>query len=448
MNETMLAMVVFWGVWLLAPILVDGIGMSFGLIGALASRWVNRPHKANLEFLPSVTIIIPVHNSAATLRACLNSLEKQTYPLNHIQVMLVNNGSQDHSWDEFIDFQKNSLLNLSWHTIHVSGKSWALNSGIHLAEGQYIFNIDSDVVLDPQTIENSVSHFEADPKLGAITGFIEIVPEEKRYPFLHQQLLNCELLEYLTVFGVGRSYQSLFGAIYTLSGAFSVFRREALAATLMYSSDTVSEDTDLTFQLYERAPQFRVANFPDVHISVQPIPSLVALYSQRVRWQRGQLEVSALHKNMIRGRDQSLFGFSPARTLLVDHTLSFPRFLWIAYLPVLTGFGYSLYLMVSAYLLMYLFYLCIEIAWVGEAYLFTNPVTRRYVRRIWPSIFFMPFYRLMVFFFRFSGFLVAETESGAWRINSPIWQLQGGWMDLRARLLIFLQNLRTPPEEK
>jgi hypothetical protein len=136
-----------------------------------------------------------------------------------------------------------------------------------------------------------------------------------------------------------------------------------------------------------------------------------------------------------------LLGFSPARTLLVDHTLSFPRLLWLVYLPVLTYFGYSLSLMISAYFIMYMFYLGIEIAWVGGATLFAHPATRRHVRRIWASIFLMPFYRLSVFFFRFSGFLVAQTEPGAWRINSPFWQVQAGWMDLRARLRIFFSSL-------
>ncbi|GAP07145.1 MAG TPA: putative glycosyltransferase, exosortase G system-associated [Anaerolinea thermolimosa] len=442
MNPYLLALAVFWGVWLLVPILVDGVSMGLGLVGAVISRWLSRRQSLELDFYPSVSIIIPVHNSADTLRDCLESLEQQTYPLHLMQIILINNGSTDNSQQVFMDFQATSRLNLYWHSIQVAGKSWALNAGIHLAEGQYVFNIDSDVILHPTTIERSVAHFERDPSLGAITGFIEILPEDNDHPFWFQQILNCEYLEYLTVFGVGRSYQSLFRSIYTLSGAFTAFRREALAATLLYNAETVSEDTDLTFQLYERTPSFRVSNFPDVRVFVQPITSLSALYSQRVRWQRGQLEVSALHRNLIRKRARNLLGFSPARTLLVDHTLAFPRLVWMFFLPVLMTFGYSLTLLLTAYILMYLFYLSVEAAWAVAAYAFADTSTRAYVRRIWPTIFLMPLYRMMIFFFRFSGFLITLTEPGTWRITSPIWQIQAGLMDLNLRLRIFLRSLR------
>lgn len=438
MKDYLVGLAFFWGVWLLVPILVDGISMGLGLIGALASRWINRQKNHRIGFYPPVTIIIPVRNSADTLRDCLLSLERQTYPHRLMQVIVVNNGSTDNTQQVFMDYQQKSRLNLYWHAIRISGKSWALNAGIHLAEGQYIFNVDSDVVLDERTIERSVAHFENDPRLGAITGFIEIHPDEEETPTgWFRQLLNCEYLEYLTVFGVGRSYQALFGAIYTLSGAFTAFRREALAATLMYSAETVSEDTDLTFQLYERNPDLRVSNFPDVRVYVQPITSLSALYSQRVRWQRGQLEVSALHKKLVQKRASSLMGFSPARTLLVDHTLSFPRLVWMFFLPVLTGFGYSLQLMATAYALMYLFYLSVEVAWVGGAYAFADKKTKSRVRAMLPTILVMPFYRMMIFFFRFSGFLNTMVEPGAWRITNPAWQLQAGWMDLRARIKIW-----------
>lgn len=442
MNPYFLALAVFWSVWLLVPILVDGTSMGLGLIGAVISRWLSRRQQLRLDFYPSVSIIIPVHNSADTLRGCLESLESQTYPPHLMQIILINNGSTDNSQQVFMDFQATSHLNLYWYSIQVAGKSWALNAGIHLAEGQYIFNIDSDVTLHPTTIERSVAHFERDPRLGAITGFIEILPDDETHPLWFQQILNCEYLEYLTVFGVGRSYQSLFRSIYTLSGAFTAFRREALAATLLYNAETVSEDTDLTFQLYERTPSFRVSNFPDVRVFVQPITSLSALYSQRVRWQRGQLEVSALHRNLVRKRARSLLGFSPARTLLVDHTLSFPRLLWMFFLPVLMSFGYSPSLLLTAYLFMYLFYLTVEIAWAMAAYAFADDTTQAYVRRIWPTIFIMPLYRVMIFFFRFSGFLITLTEPGTWRITNPVWQIQAGLMDLNLHLRLFLRSLR------
>lgn len=423
----------FWGVWLLVPVLVDGMSMLLGLVGMLANRWVYRKPPVALAYAPDVTIVIPVYNSADTLPACLESLARQDYPHRKMQVLLMNNKSTDVSQEVFAHYQNETDLNLSWHSIAVKGKSWALNAGIHLAEGQYIFNIDSDVVLREDTIRRAVMHFESTADLGAITGYLEILPDRQagEGPRLHDWLTGCEYLEYLTVFGVGRSYQSLMHAVYTLSGAFTAFRRDALVNTFLYNPDTVSEDTDLTFQFYERMPDYRVANFPDVRIYIQPIPSLAAMYSQRVRWQRGQLEVSALHQQLLRRRAMTLLRFSPARALLVDHTLAFPRLVWMAFLPVLMAFGYSAGLLVMSYLLVYLFYLLLDAVWIGAAYIFADEATRKAVRERLLVLPLLPFYRVMLFFFRFSGFLLVMAEPGSWGVTNPVAQVVYGWQDVR-----------------
>ena len=157
--------------------------------------------------------------------------------------------------------------------------------------------------------------------------------------------------------------------IYTLSGAFSVFRKELLLQTGLYRNLTVTEDTDLTFELHERYEGWRIACVSSAIAYVHPIESLNALYAQRVRWQRGQLEVSARHVELMQQPMWLLRSFSLARTLLVDHTLAFPRVVWTFLLPVLALFGYPLSLIVMAFLVLYGFYMLIDIAWVAVAWL-------------------------------------------------------------------------------
>ena len=49
------------------------------------------------DFLPSVDVIVPVYNGERTIGACLESLLKQDFPLLPSQILVVENGSVDHT---------------------------------------------------------------------------------------------------------------------------------------------------------------------------------------------------------------------------------------------------------------------------------------------------------------------------------------------------------------
>ncbi len=417
----------------MVPILVDGMTTILGLFGVIFNHIARRRQKEKLSFYPYVTLILPIYNSESTLEDCLRSIEAQSYPEDKMEVILVDNGSTDGSYDVFARLSNELNASIYWHAVQAQGKSWALNAGIHLAKGQYIFNIDSDVFLAERTVENTITYMEANPDVGAVTGNLVIMPSAAMADPWRRLLTTCEFLEYLTAFGVGRSYQTFFRAVYTLSGAYSVFRREAISSTFLYNKETVSEDTDLTFQLYDRVPKYRVANLTDAKIYLEPIESLAALYSQRVRWQRGQLEVSARYKRLLKRPFWRLFGLAPTRALIIDHTLAFPRLVWLVFFPVLLLYGYSLSLLLTAYFIVYLFYLGVEAAWFGAAYLFADHDIRKRVLSNWFYIPLMPVYRITIFFFRFSGFLHVITEPRTWRVTDPITQLRAAWDDVQMR---------------
>jgi len=299
-----------------------------------------------------------------------------------------------------------------------------------MANGAYIFNIDSDVVLAPDAVRKVVEVMEFNLDLGAVTGAIQVLPPESDDPPLKSLLAKCEFFEYLTAFHVGREHQTLMQSIYTLSGAFSVFRRELLLRTDLYRNVTVTEDTDLTFELHDLYSEWRIACVSSAIAYVHPIESLSSLYAQRVRWQRGQVEVSARYEQLMNQPMWLLRGFSPARTLLVDHTLAFPRIVWTFLLPILVLFGYPLSLIVMAFFVLYGFYLLIDLAWVFVAWLGVDKLARQRLRDFLWLLPVMPFYRMVVFWFRISGFLHAIAEPGTWRVQDPLDQLKQGLADL------------------
>lgn len=114
----------------------------------------------------------------------------------------------------------------------------------------------------------------------------------------------------------------------------------------------------------------------------------------------------------------------------MDHTLAFPRIVWTFLLPILALFGYPLSLIVMAFLVLYGFYLLADMAWVCVAWLGVDkPARQRLLNFLWllPA---MPFYRMVVFWFRISGFLHAIAEPGTWRVQDPLVQIRQGLADL------------------
>lgn len=431
--ELVFGWAIFWGVWLLVPMLIDGLTTVASLIGVLImARRRKTETEQGLGYYPQIGIVIPVFNSQVTLEACLRSLAEQDYPLERMNIILVNNGSSDRSFQIFARLQMTLGLQLHWHTIINQGKAWALNAGIHLSHGTYIVNVDSDVVLAPDAIRKVVEALESDPELGAVTGAVQVLPALVTAPHYLKILAECEFFEYLTAFNVGREHQTLLRSLYTLSGAFSAFRRDILLQTYLFSQETVTEDTDLTFEIYERFKNYRMGCVSQAVAYTHPVDSIGRLYAQRVRWQRGQMEVSARHTVLMKRSMLSVRGFAPARTLAIDHTLAFPRIVWTFLLPALALWGYPLSLIVMSLGVMYLYYVLIDILWIFVSILSVNQVAKSRLKRTWRYVPLLPLYRMLIFWFRFSGFLYAIAEPGVWRVEEPWVQIRTGLREIRS----------------
>ena len=91
MMENFVAFIIFWGVWLLIPVVVDGVATLYTLISVSLVHLRNMKEPIPpLEFFPLVSIIIPVYNSEETLEACLRSIANQDYPSHQMEILLIN----------------------------------------------------------------------------------------------------------------------------------------------------------------------------------------------------------------------------------------------------------------------------------------------------------------------------------------------------------------------
>ena len=97
-----------------------------------------------------ISLIIPVYNVEQYLRDCLNSVVAQTN--SDCEVICVNDGSTDGSWTILKEFQ-NRYNQITVITQQNKGLSGARNAGILAAKGDYLFFLDSDDWIEPNTLE-------------------------------------------------------------------------------------------------------------------------------------------------------------------------------------------------------------------------------------------------------------------------------------------------------
>ncbi|MDR1240687.1 MAG: glycosyltransferase [Oscillospiraceae bacterium] len=92
----------------------------------------------------SVSVIIPVYNSAPYLERCLDSVNEQTMPKNKIEIICVNDGSTDNSLEILEKYKTEKRPDLIIFDQKNSGPSVARNKGLEQATGEYVVFTDSD----------------------------------------------------------------------------------------------------------------------------------------------------------------------------------------------------------------------------------------------------------------------------------------------------------------
>lgn len=100
--------------------------------------------------MPTFSIIVPVYNTEKYLDKCVHSILKQTYP--DFELILVDDGSTDQCPQMCDTYQKKDSRVKVLHKKN-GGVSSARNLGISVAEGTYIWFIDSDDYIEPFSLQ-------------------------------------------------------------------------------------------------------------------------------------------------------------------------------------------------------------------------------------------------------------------------------------------------------
>lgn len=413
--------IVFWMAWVIIPLIMEILPGVFNFFILIKRRFMVRKLKGKESFYPEITLIIPVYNSESSLRACIKSIAESNYDKSKLFIMLVNNQGKDDSFGVFQQCQKEfPELTMNWMNAK-QGKSKALNLALFNSYGKYIIHIDSDGVLHKDAIRNMVNQFEKNKKVDCLTGVVLTNPKmiDETSGFFLRLLRKTEFFEYCQAFLAGRNFEAEFNSIYTLSGAFSAFRKSTILKTKLYNTDTVCEDTHVTFQVRSNLKK-KVSICTNAFFFVDPIEDLNQLYTQRQRWQRGELEVSHMFSDRGLGRASGFINNFVVRLLMYDHTFAFPRMIWYFALICLTFMNYPMNLIIVSLVLIFGFYTLSAFIYYLNICSFLKDYhdLKKYYQRKWYLIFFLPLFNFLVFWFRFAGIINSINSSLVWKTKN------------------------------
>jgi hyaluronan synthase len=235
------------------PLMALGAGFTLAYLAFQLVRtvlwWRYKPYPLPSGPLPRVTVIIPAYNEGAMVENAIYSAAASDYPADRLEIIVIDDGSKDDTWSYIDKAQKRhpDLLK-SIRFPQNRGKKEGLYAGFTQGRGEFFVTIDSDSVIDRDTIKQVVAPMLHDRRIGAVAGNVKV------YNRARCLLARMLAVRYVLAFDFMRASQSKYGAVTCTPGALSAYRRKALKPilekwrqqTFMGRPANIGEDRALT----------------------------------------------------------------------------------------------------------------------------------------------------------------------------------------------------------
>lgn len=238
--------------------------------------------------LPMVSLVVPAYNEGLVIEAAIRSLLVLDYP--NYEIIVVDDGSTDDTYEKAMEVARASRkIPVRVITKRNGGKAEALNTGMTVAAGEFVLNMDGDSKLSRNTLRACVRHFE-NPRVGAVAGNVKVINRENIWT-------NIQALEYVEGLAMARKAQSFMRVVNIIPGPLGMFRKTVLQQVGGYDHDTFAEDCDLTLKILMRG--WHIAYEPSAIAWVETPSRLLDLLKQRYRWTRGILQATKKHSHAL-----------------------------------------------------------------------------------------------------------------------------------------------------
>lgn len=212
------------------------------------------PRLADMASAPPLTVVIPAYNEGAMVARSIHSVAQARYPRDRLEIIVVDDGSADDTWSYIQQAAADYPGLVTTRRFERNrGKRAALEAGFRAARGEVLVTIDSDSVIDPDTLLAMAGPFR-DPDVGAVAGKVSVY---NRSAGLIPRMLK---VRFALSFDFLRAVQSTYGTVYCCPGALAGYRTSVVHRVLdawtgqrfLGRACTYGEDRALTNAILEQ----------------------------------------------------------------------------------------------------------------------------------------------------------------------------------------------------
>ncbi|PRY44388.1 cellulose synthase/poly-beta-1,6-N-acetylglucosamine synthase-like glycosyltransferase [Geodermatophilus tzadiensis] len=283
---------------------------------------------------PGVSVLVPAHDEEAGVLDTLAAVLSQRYPL--LEVVLVDDGSTDRTFALVAERYGLTPVTPRWTadtvvegrvlSVHrattgdpltvvrktsVKRRSDALNVALNLARHPLVCMVDADSLLEPDALLKVARPFIEDPEhvvgSGGVIRTANAALTDRGAvlePRLSRRwLVRIQAVEYLRSFLLGRTTWADADALLIISGAFGLFRRDAVVEVGGLDPRSLAEDAELVVTLQEHLRRAgrpsRMVFVPETVCWTEVPETWSVLGRQRQRWSHGLAQLLWKHRRMV-----------------------------------------------------------------------------------------------------------------------------------------------------
>lgn len=307
------------------PIFMSLIWIVFSIVFFIKSE-VSFKKKTTSK--PFISILIPCYNEEAHIDKTINQL-LTTIDYPNYEIITINDGSSDNTLKHLINLT-NQYQNIRVCNVETNlGKAHALIQGAIFSKAEFLLCLDADATVDKHALHAMVQNFlgKSNQDVGAVTGN-PIVKNRKTF------IGKIQTVEFLSIIGLIKRAQSIFGTLNTVSGVCVMFRKGALLDVGWWDQECITEDISITWRLQRK--HWRILFEPDAVCWMLVPEKLSSLFKQRLRWSQGGIEVLLKNADIFLGRQ---FNFGLIVLYLEQLSSIIWSILWYSLLPVILAKG-------------------------------------------------------------------------------------------------------------
>lgn len=260
---------------------------------------------------PKVTITVPAYNEENTIAKTLDSILNIDYPLNRLEVLVMNDGSTDKTKERVQPYLKHKHITLV--NQKNGGKGNALNNAIRRAKGEFFVCLDADSEVAPDSLKILLGEFTR-------KDIAAVVPAMKiKNSYKLNLLQKFQWYEYL----INVFFKKIMGkldCIHVAPGPFSVYKKQALIDVGYFHESDLTEDLEMTIRL--QANNYKIIQNMEAEVYTNAMPTLKKFLNQRNRWFKGGVFNAVRYRHMMFRKNWGDFGMIQLPILIASGVIS------------------------------------------------------------------------------------------------------------------------------